>query len=45
MIGNGSGKVGETITIVMVRAGGGHGTRCTMIHPLREAILAVGELW
>ena len=38
------GKVGETFTIVMVGAGGGHSAWSTMVHPLREAGLTVGEL-
>ena len=44
MVGGSGGKVGETFTIVMVRAGGGHSARSTMVHPLREAELAGGEL-
>ena len=44
MVGSSGGKVGETFTIVMVRAGGGHGAWSIMVHPLREAELTVGEL-
>ena len=44
MVGDSGGKVGETFTIVMVRAGGGHSAWSTMVHPLREAELAGGEL-
>ena len=40
----GSGRVNGTITIVMMRAGGGHGAGSTMVHPHWEARL-VGELW